>query len=268
MNIKRLSWPLRTALVLVLLVMLVPVYWLLRTAFSTDQQVYSSPPKLFPLPPTLKNFASAADLVGPSLNVSAWISVGTVLLTLVVAIPTAYGLTLLGDGKASGASRFLVLASLMFPSVMFVIPLYSLLYQAGMLNSIPGLVVADCIYSVPLGIVVTFTYFRTIPASLTEAAIVDGASHLSIFWRIACPLASPAIVTTAIFAFLFAWGDFLFAATFGAGRGLVPAPVVIAGLIQNQSNVTPWTEVMAASVLISLRRWWLSWLLKGLSRAD
>jgi multiple sugar transport system permease protein len=186
----------------------------------------------------------------PDLGVSGVIALGCVVLTLVVSLPTAFGLELLRGQRGGGISRLVVLGTLMFPSIMFVIPLYNLLYRVHLLNTVPGLIIADSIYSVPLAIVVTYTYFITVPRDLVEAAAIDGAAPVTVFWRIVCPLGRPAIITSAIFAFLFAWGDYLFAVTFGAGRGVTPASIAISGLVQNDTGVTPWSEVMAGSVLL------------------
>jgi multiple sugar transport system permease protein len=239
-----------TLLVLAILVLLVPVYWLVKSAFSTNEQLFAPTPSLFPSPPTLEGFTQIFPVIVPDLGTSAGIALGCVVLTLVVAMPTAFGLTLLRGRGGTGVSRLIVLSTLMFPSIMFVIPLYGVFYRAHLLNTVPGLIIADSIYAVPLGILVGYTYFSTIPGETLEAAVVDGASQANIFLRIVCPLGAPAIATTAIFAFLFGWGDFLFAVTFGAGRGKSPASIAVSGLIQGQAGVTPWPQVMAGSVLL------------------
>jgi multiple sugar transport system permease protein len=242
----------RILLVLAILALLVPVYWLVKSAFSDQNGLFADPPQFVPTPPTVQGFADILPTLGPSLGVSAIIALGCVVLTLVIAMPTAYGLSLLAGGRGSGASRFVVLSTLMFPSIMFVIPLYNLFYVTGILNTVGALIIADSIYAVPLGIVVCYTYFTTIPSEITEAAVVDGASPARVFLRIIVPLGMPAIATTAIFAFLFGWGDFLFAVTFGAGRGLAPASIAVAGLIQGTSGVTPWPSVMAGAVVLCI----------------
>jgi multiple sugar transport system permease protein len=233
----------RILLVLAILALLVPVYWLVKSAFSNQAGLFADPPQFVPAPPTVSGFADILPTLGPSLGV---------VVTLAIAMPTAYGLSLLAGGRGSGVSRFVVLSTLMFPSIMFVIPLYNLFYLTGILNTMGALVIADSIYAVPLGIVVCYTYFTTIPSEITEAAVVDGASPLRVFLRIIVPLGMPAIATTAIFAFLFGWGDFLFAVTFGAGRGLAPASIAVSGLIQGTSGVTPWPAVMAGAVMLCL----------------
>lgn len=246
------AWAGHALLVLGIAALLVPVYWLVKSAFSTNTQLFHNPPDLFPWPPSPDGFQGIIGTIAPDLGVSALVAVGCVALTLVIALPTAFGLALLQGQRGAGVSRLVVLSTLMFPSIMFVIPLYSLFYEVHLLNTIPGLIIADSIYAVPLGILVSYTYIITIPAETSEAATVDGASQLTIFLRIVCPLSMPAIATAAIFAFLFGWGDYLFAVTFGAGRGIAPATIAISGLVQGQAGVTPWPQIMAGSVLLCI----------------
>lgn len=249
MKTTRGEWAGRLLLVLAVAALLIPVYWLTKSAFSNNTQLYLNPPQLFPRPLSLDGFRAILATLVPDLGTSAIIAVGCIVLTLLVSMPTAFGLTLIGG---AGVPKLVVLSTLMFPSIMFVIPLYNLFYQVHLLNTVLGLIIADSIYAVPLGILVAYTYFSTIPTETLEAAVVDGASQLSVFLRIICPLGMPAIATTAIFAFLFGWGDYLFAVTFGAGRNLTPASIAISGLIQGQAGVTPWAQVMAGSVLLCI----------------
>jgi len=252
MKTTKSDWAGRVLLVLAIAALLIPIYWLVKSAFSSNTQLYANPPQFFPIPPTLDGFNAIFSTIVPDLGVSAVIAIGCVILTLVISLPSAYGLTLLSGSGSTGISKLVVLGTLMFPSIMFVIPLYSFFYQIGILNTVVALIIADSIYAVPLGVLVSYTYFSTIPGETIEAAVVDGASQRKVFLRIVCPLGMPAIATTAIFAFLFGWGDYLFAVTFGAGRGLTPASIAIAGLVQGQAGVTPWPEVMAGAVLLCI----------------
>lgn len=253
MKTTKSEWAGRILLVLAVAALLIPVYWLAKSALSNNTQLYLNPPQLFPTPPSLDGFSQIVGTLVPDLGTSAIIAVGCVVLTLLVSIPTAFGLTLISSGqRGAGIPKLVVLSTLMFPSIMFVIPLYNLFYQVHLLNTVYALIIADSIYAVPLGILVAYTYFSTIPSETLEAAVVDGASQRIVFVRIICPLGMPAIATTAIFAFLFGWGDYLFAVTFGAGRDLTPASIAISGLIQGQTGVTPWAQVMAGSVLLCI----------------
>lgn len=242
----------RSVLIVSLLLYAVPIYWLVKSAFSTYLDLTSSPPQMFPPDPSFSALWAMGIELGPSLVVSAIVSLGCTVITLGLAASTAYGLTLLRGRLSSAMSTIVILGSLMFPSIAFVVPLFTVFAQLHILNTIFGLILADCIYGVPLGILLCYTYFRSIPTEIMEAALMDGSRPFSTFVRIACPIAAPALATTAIFAFLFGWGDYLFAVTFGAGRGQSTAPVALASLIQSTSGVTPWDQVMAGAVIISL----------------
>jgi multiple sugar transport system permease protein len=240
------------ALVLGMVAFLFPIYWLVKSALSDDEQLFADPPYLFPARPTLNGFIRVWGTVAPGLVTSAIIALGCVVLTLAIALPTAYGLRLLSGGRGAGSSRLLVLGTLMFPSLMFVIPLYSVFYNLGLLNTSAGLIIADSIYAIPLGIMVIYTYASTIPDALVEAAFIDGSSQFGVFARIVAPLSMPAIATTAIFAFLLGWSDFLFAVTYGAGRGITPATMALYSYVGGNNAATAWPEIMAGSIVIAI----------------
>jgi multiple sugar transport system permease protein len=252
MNTRIGAWFSRAALLLGMIVFLFPIYWLVKSALSNDDQLFSDPPYFFPSQPTLAGFRQVWGTIAPDLGASAIIALGCVVLTLAISLPTAFGLRLLQGGRGAGSSRLLVLGTLMFPSMMFVIPLYSVFYKIHLLNTYPGLIIADSVYAVPLGIMVIYTYTNTIPDSLVEAAITDGATQFGVFARIVAPLSMPAIATTGIFAFLFGWSDFLFAVTFGAGRGVTPATVAIYSFVAGDNAATAWPEVMAGSIVVAV----------------
>lgn len=204
-----------------------PVYWLVQASFTAPQGAFQFPGSLFPLRPELGGYREMLPAMGPALGNSAIIAGGTTLLTLLVSVPTGYGLTL-ARHKASGSLvRLLVLVALAFPVVMFTIPLYEYFYHLHLLNSYLGLMLADSLYSVPLGTLVIYTYMCTLPVAISQAAMADGATHLRILRSIVAPLSAPALATTAIFSFLAAWGDYLFAATLTNGGGISPASTTL-----------------------------------------
>lgn len=231
--------------------LLFPVYWLLQSSISTQNELFHTPSYFFPPNPSLIGFRQAIPAIGGDLVHSAIISCGTVLITLCVAVSTGYGLALSRFGAASALVKFLVLMGLVFPVIMFVIPLYDLFNKFHLLNSYLGLMLADSLYSVPLGILIMYTYMQTIPPPLSEAARVDGASGSRILISVILPLSMPAAATTAIFSFLAAWGDYLFAATFTSGGAVSPASTGVYALITANAAVS-WPEVMAGSVILAL----------------
>jgi multiple sugar transport system permease protein len=243
----------RTALVVTMALLMFPIYWLIQSAFSTQEDLVHEPVYFFPPHPTLEPLRSAWNLVSHGLLNSLTISLGTVVLTLVIAILGAHGIALARSRGGSVISRMMVLLGLVFPTIAFVIPLDLLLYRLHLLDTYVGVVLADSLYAIPLGVVVLYTYMTNIPRTLLEAATVDGASSFRILRSVVVPLSIPAIATTAILAFLFAWSDFLFAATFLSDEQKLPASIVIYDLLGGTSTqIVDWPEVMAASLLLAL----------------
>jgi multiple sugar transport system permease protein len=231
--------------------LLFPIYWLVQSSLSTQNELFHTPSYLFPPHISLDGFRQALPVIGPDLRNSAIIAFGTVVLTLFIAVTTGYGLVLSRVGAGGALVRLLILMGLVFPAIMFVIPLYQVFDTLHLLNSYLGLILADSLYAVPLGILIMYTYMLTLPSSFFDAARVDGASRLRVLWSIVFPLSRPAAATTAIFAFLAAWGDYLFAATFTSGGTLSPASTGVYALITANAAVS-WPEVMAASVVLGL----------------
>jgi multiple sugar transport system permease protein len=120
----------------------------------------------------------------------------------------------------------------------------------GLLNSIPGLIIADTAGALPLAILILRAFMMGLPESIVEAARVDGAGHLRVLLSIVSPISRNAIVTAALFAFLGAWGDFLFALTLTTGSEIRPVTLGIYNYLQ--ANTQSWAPVMATAVLASI----------------
>jgi multiple sugar transport system permease protein len=239
----------QVCLIVTMFCLLFPVYWLVQSSISTETELFHSPSYLFPPHPSFVGFSGVWPVMGPALRNSAIIAIGTVLVTLLVAVPTAYGLALARVGSGGSVVRLLVLVGLVFPGIMFVIPLYQLFYHLHLLNNLLGLMLADSLYAVPLGTLIVYTYMSTLPLAFTEAARVEGATRGQILRRIIVPLSAPALATTSIFAFLGAWGDYLFAATLTNGGSASPASTAVYSLIGAGESIT-WPDVMAGSLIL------------------
>lgn len=236
-------------LVITVFCLLFPVYWLFQSSISTQQEMFHSPSYLFPPHPSLVGYRGVMPTLAPALRNSAIISIGTVAVTLFVAVPTGYGLALARGGATGSLVRLLVLVGLVFPAIMFVIPIYQLFYHLHLLNNYFGLMLADSLYSVPLGTLILYTYMCTLPVTFAEAALADGATRLRILRSIVVPLSAPALATTAIFAFLAAWGDYLFAATLTNTTNVSPASTAVYSLLGAGESIN-WPDVMAGSVIL------------------
>jgi multiple sugar transport system permease protein len=230
--------------------LLFPIYWLVQSSLSTQVELFHTPAYLFPPHPSFDGFREAWPVIGGDLWHSVIISVGTVILTLFVAITAGYGILLARVRRTATLVRLLVLVGLVFPTITFVIPLDSLLYTLHLLNTYQGLILADSLYSIPLGVLIVYTYMLSISHELTEAANMDGASSARVLWSVVIPIAKPAVATTAIFAFLGAWGDFLFAETFTDSSKILPASIGIYNLIGSSVDVVSWPEVMAGCLIL------------------
>jgi multiple sugar transport system permease protein len=184
------------------------------------------------------------------IRTSGVVALAATLLTLVVAIPGAYAVSRL---RFFGRRQvdFLFLAVYLFPSIVIAIPLFVVFTRAGLRGSLLGLVLVYISQTLPVSVYMLKNYFETIPLSLEESAAIDGAGRLGIIRRISLPLAAPSIMAVALYDFMIAWNEFLFALLF-----LVDKPhrwTVSLGLAQLADGVeVPKTVLMAGSVILTL----------------
>ena len=174
------------------------------------------------------------------------VGLGTALLALAVAVPAAYALS-----KYRLRVTLVIVSSLLVaqivPSIVLATSLFIVFHWIHLLNSYPGLILADGTYAIPFAILVLRAFFFSLPNELMDAARVDGASEWRTFGLIVVPLARSAVITVAVFAFLAGWGDFIFALTVLNGTGIQPITLGIYSFLGNYS--TDWGAVMASAVI-------------------
>jgi multiple sugar transport system permease protein len=174
------------------------------------------------------------------------VGLGTALLALAVAVPAAYALS-----KYRLRVTLVIVSSLLVaqivPSIVLATSLFIVFHWIHLLNSYPGLILADGTYAIPFAILVLRAFFFSLPNELMDAARVDGASEWRTFGLIVVPLARSAVITVAVFAFLAGWGDFIFALTVLNGTGIQPITLGIYGFLGNYS--TDWGAVMSSAVI-------------------
>jgi multiple sugar transport system permease protein len=181
---------------------------------------------------------------------SVVISVGTLVLTLVLAAPAAYALARLRLRFTALALLILLLAQ-MLPTILIAGPLFVIFSQFGLVDSYAAVILADTtIITLPFAIIVLRPFFLSVPKDLEEAAMIDGASRLGAFWRVVLPLVRPGLVTVGAFAFLFAWGEFVFGLTLLTSEGLQPVTVALNKFIGQFS--TRWNNLMAVSTAVAI----------------
>jgi len=184
----------------------------------------------------------------PVLN-SVLVAGATTLLALLVAVPCAYAMARL-PFRGKRALMATVLAVSTFPQVSIVPSLFLILRWLGLIDTIPGLVLPYLTFATPLAVWLMTGFLRDLPADLEEAARLDGASRWRAALEVTLPLAAPAVATTAILTFLYAWNEFLFALAFTVSPDRQTVPVAIA-LLQGRYQV-PWGQILAAAVTASV----------------
>ena len=230
-----------------LAVMLFPVYWMVNA--SLQPGVSTADLQILPMSPGLDGYRQAIAGQGGNLATSLVVSLGAVAVCLCVATPAAYALSL-HRVRRSGAILFILLLSQMIPGIIIANALYSAYNTLGILNTVPGLILADSALGVPFSILIIRAFMSAIPVSILEAARVDGAGRLRVFFSIVLPLSRNALVTASLFSFLFAWSDFLFALTLDSSSAARP---VTLGIYQYIGGfVADWGSVMATATMASL----------------
>ena len=230
------------------LIMLFPVYWMINVSFTNRRSIRSG--SLIPKDFTVVNYVSVFHDQMSYLGTSLLIALCCVVLTLLIAMPAAYSLTVL-HLKGGKTLNFILIVAQMIPAVVMALGFYQIFNDLGLLNSIIGLIVADSTIAVPFAVMLLSSFMAGLPVSLFEAARIDGASDWKIFTRIAIPLSRNSVVTTSLFAFLWAWSDFMFASSLDAqGERLRPITMGIYDYIGAQNQ--EWGPLMASAVVASI----------------
>jgi multiple sugar transport system permease protein len=251
MNRNRLRYAAMLAVSLVfLLAWVFPIVWSVLNSLKTEQAVLAYPPKFF-FEPTLDAYRDVlfgAASILPNLWSSFVISIGTTIVTMVMAVPAAYALARLRiPGKRFAG--FYVLATQMLPPVGIIIPYFLILRNIGWMDTYQGIILIYLSFSLPFAIWLLVSYFEDIPFEMEEAAYLDGASRWKTLWRVIIPQVQGGIAVTVVFVFLNAWNEFLFAVVLS---GNTVRPVTIAMFNFVSVEQTLWTKLAAVSVLAML----------------
>ncbi|WP_329190800.1 carbohydrate ABC transporter permease [Actinacidiphila glaucinigra] len=230
-------------------IMLFPLYWMINVSLTRDQDMRRSPPNLFPTHGTLAGYRTVLDEQLPYLGTSLVVALGTVVLTVALAAPAGYALAKLRP-RGGGLLSFVLLAAQMIPGIIMAMGFYAVYLQLGLLQSVPGLIVADSTLAVPFAVLIFTAFMSGIPGELLQAAQMDGARALRTFWSIVLPMSRNAVVTVSLFAFLWSWSDFVFANTLVNGGAQEPITLGIYHYIGN--NNQEWNAIMATAVVASL----------------
>ncbi|MCX4551702.1 carbohydrate ABC transporter permease [Streptomyces sp. NBC_01387] len=200
------------ALLCYLVFLAFPLLWLVSTAFKSPRELGAIDPTWLPRHPTLDNFRAAFDaqpLLHSALN-SLIVAGSATVISVALAVPAAYALVRFRSRMTKVANGW-VLVSQMFPFVLIIIPLFLVLKNLHLINSLAGLIAVYVVWNLPFSLWMLQGYVKAVPITLEEAASVDGASRLRTLVSVVFPLLTPGLVATAMFTFVTAWNEFFFA---------------------------------------------------------
>jgi sn-glycerol 3-phosphate transport system permease protein len=237
-----------TAMVIVIILIGIPVFWLVMGALKTNREIFSANPQWLPIQPTLDNFAAAWDrapfgryyinsLITTALGAAA---------EVVMAVTTAYALVFVRFPKRDWVFALLLVA-LMVPEEVVIVPNYLTVANWGLVNTYAGIVLPGA--SIAFGTFLLRQYFRTLPYELLDAAKVDGAGHVRTMISIVVPTALPAIATTALLSIVAKWNEYLWPLIVTSTQQMRTLPIGIAWLLDQEGN-TEWGVVMAATLFV------------------
>ncbi|HET9001537.1 MAG TPA: carbohydrate ABC transporter permease [bacterium] len=249
---RRITDVLRTAgyYALVCLAMLPTVfvfYWMVTLSLKTQVEAAGYPPHFFRFAVTFKNYAEVFQKNPFVLYVwnSSVVAAGSTALGLIVGLPAAFSIA---RWRQQGLA-LTVLVARIIPGISYLIPWYILFRHLHLVDTYPALILTHLVVSLPLIIWVLIGFFEDVPEELEHAALIDGCSYYSAFWRIALPLVRPGIVAAAILSFIFSWNNFLFSVIL-AGRHTRTLPIAVFNMISYEE--ISWGPLAAAATMITL----------------
>ncbi|MET0531728.1 MAG: carbohydrate ABC transporter permease [Microvirga sp.] len=235
---------------------MLPMAWMLLTSMKTQFAALQYPPEWLPRNPTLENYErllSPANEVGREflqyLVNSLWVSFATTVLGVAIAVPAAYAFSRF---RFPGRKLlfYSVLLRNMFPAVVFLMPLFIMMRWLGLVNTQASLILTYLTFGLPLSIWLLKGFYDNIPVQLEQAARIDGATRFQAFFLIVMPLSSPGIIATAIYSFIIAWNEYVYALTFLNDKSKLTLPVGLQRFFSEYA--TNWPGLMAASFIMSV----------------
>ncbi len=245
----RLGNAVRIAILVVgAVIMVTPFVYMLSTSFKSQAYVLTVPPQFIPNPATTANYSQALTTQNFGLYFvnSLFVAVTSTAISLLVSSMMAYGFARFQFRGRELIFR-LLLIGLVVPAMMLIIPQFILAKYFGLIDSLGGLIIFYVAGSLALNTFLLRGFFAAIPGELDQAMQVDGANAWTRYWRLAIPLAKPALATATIFTFLACWDEFAWALTIINTPEKRTLPIAIQ-LFQGQ-NATQWGLVFAASVI-------------------
>lgn len=241
------------SMITTLLIIIFPVYWIIMSSFKTKDEILTYPPRMFPEVFTLDNYITAFQEYDVLLYLknSLVVTIGTVLLTIVIAALAAYAMCFFKFAPAKILTNVLYIMQVL-PTITMMVPLMTMYRIMGIQNTYLSLILTytASVTGIPIALILMTGHFSGISAELFEAASIDGASPTKAFFKVLLPLGMPGIVCTAIYVFVQAWQEFMFAVNLITTPDKYTLPIGLQSFVGMRS--TDWGGMMATCTLIAI----------------
>jgi len=252
-NVKRTLKRAATLAILLIILswILLPYYWMVTMALKSPRELFTYPPALFPEEPTLRHFIRILTQGSSFLINSLAASLSTVMLTMLLSIPAAYGISRYRVTPGFRKNTLLFYLEQRFlPPIAVVIPLFALVRAMGLYDSLLSLIFSYTLFNIPLAIWLLNGFLQEVPRDIEEASWLDGTTRLRSFFTILLPVIFPQFLSTAILLFVFSWNEFIFALIFTATIRSQTLPIAAWNLV-SQFKID-WQAMAAVGVITSL----------------
>ncbi len=242
--------PLSFILIIYSIIVIFPLVWIFSSSLKSSMEIFAN---VWALPKGIKweNYVNAwiEASIGKYFINSLFVTTTSVFFILLLSAMVAYVLTrfrFLGNSFVF----YYFLGGLMIPTFLGIVPLFLLLKDLHLLDNFIGLILVYIAYSLPFSIFILTPFFKSLPRELAEAAIIDGCSDFSVFWRIMLPLAKPGLITVGIFNFLGIWNEYILALVIISSGELRTLPLGIANLYMVQHYQADWGTLFAGLTIV------------------
>ncbi|MDQ2909691.1 MAG: carbohydrate ABC transporter permease [Actinomycetota bacterium] len=232
-----------------------PFFWAIRSSITPEGDLFSTPLQYFPSHPTISHYRevlSSGNFQRALLN-STIVAGSVTLISLALGAVASYAL---GRFRFRGRAfaMYLMLSMTIFPQIAILGALYTMINRFGLFNSLGALIFSDLILTLPFTVWVLTSFMAALPKDLEEAAYVDGATPLQVFYKVLLPLVAPGLVTTGLLAFITAWNEYLYALSFTQTVDKQTITVAITSFTSGKGNTfeQPWGQIMAATVVVTV----------------
>jgi len=238
------------AVIIAVLVALIPVYWMVTISLKSEADHFAVPPGWVGFKPTFEHYREAffARSFGRYLLTSAVVSVSSTALAMAIGTLAAYGLARLRmPARVNKHVSLWILSTRMFPPIVTIVPLFLMMRDLRLLNTVASLVIVYTAFNLPFVVWMMRGFFQELPRELEEAAMVDGDSRMGALVRVILPLVAPGLAATAVFCLIVSWNEFLFALVLAQTEAAMTMPVGIAGRVTQYE--IKWGVMSAAGVV-------------------